>query len=733
MKAVILSGGRGTRLAPLTDKKPKPLITVGGIPIIETLIKKLASEGIDECAVTLGYRGEDIKKALGDICHGVKITYFEEDEPLGTAGAVKNCEEFLDTDFIVTSGDALCDFDLKSALTCHEMSGDIATLILTPSSDVLEYGVVLLDKFGKVTGFSEKPAWEGVKSDLVNCGIYLFKREALNLIPKNTFWDFGSQVFPEMLAKNMPINTYISHNFWCDVGNPWALYSCNMKTLSPDFFLRYKPQKVQVSRTAHVSRSVIGENTVLRAESDVRRAVIGCNCEIGEGAELIGCIVGDRVKIGKGVRIERGAVIGDDSYISPSRLIAEGKRLPADTRLEDDTASHSFTSNCTLWNNGKIVFDKTRPEDFFSLGRGVRTLGQEIGLMYSGDTSTYLAATETALGLAWSGGNSVIFGEGRCRDAVFSAGALSLPVLYFEDAGDKITVTPIQGDSLPLSRKKERDLTASFERPTTTSPDGEIKYFDGLEILERQYITTLFDGAHPSHGRVKIKNNSDGRRLVTLSPPETLTASEKGGEFFIEISDQRGEISLSWDKKKLDTEHIHALILKMLIGRGRKVFSLPSSSPTALDRIVRESGGEILRYSKTDQSPKASSLAMNDLWARDVFFAAVLLYKVLEAHGFSREKLSATVDTLPVFLCIKREIDTGEMSVGRIMRFLEREKNSHVLPEGIELFSTNGGVRVTPDNKNRIKLFAEAHNTESAHELCDFASNLISNISNDTD
>jgi len=729
MKAIILIGGRGTRLSPLTDKKPKPLITVGDIPIIETLIKNLARQGISECAVTLGYRGDDIKKALGSLCHGVKITYFEEKEPLGTAGAVKNCKDFLDGDFIVTSGDALCDLDLKSALACHEMSGNTATIVLTPSSDVLEYGVVLLDKLGKVTGFSEKPAWEGVKSDLVNCGIYLFKKEVLDLIPENTFWDFGSQVFPEMLSRNIPINTYISHSFWCDVGNPWALYSCNMKTLSPDFFLHYSPEGVRVSRSAHVSHSVIGKGTVLKAGCDVRRAVIGQGCEIGEGAELIGCILGDRVKIGRGVRVERGAVIGDDSYVSDSRLIGEGKRLPADTRLDGDEASRSFTSSCTLWHNGNIVFDKRTPEDFFALGRGAISLGEEIGFMYSPDMGSYLAATEAALGLSWSGGSSVIFGEGRRRDAVFGAGELSIPILYFEETEHKITVSPFQKTSLPLSRKKERELSASFERPPSASANGEIRYFDGLDMLEKQYITNLFDNPRGCQGRVKIKNNSDGKRLVSLSPEETLSASERGGEFFIEISSERGEISLSWDKKKLDTEHIHALILKMLIGRGRKVFSLPSGSPVALDKIAREAGCEIIRWSKTEQTHKASSLAMNDLWARDVFFAAVLLYKVLEAHGFSREKLSATVDSLPVFLCIKREVDTGEVSVGRIMRFLEREKNSHVLPEGIELFSDGGGVRVTPDNKNKIKLFAEAHNTETANELCDAALNIISNIS----
>jgi mannose-1-phosphate guanylyltransferase/phosphomannomutase len=730
MKAIILSGGRGTRLSPLTDKKPKPLVTVGGKSIIKILIESLARQKISECAVTLGYRADDIRQALGDEYAGVKITYFEEKEALGTAGGVKNCESFIDSDFLVISGDSLCDPDIESALACHKMSGNMATIVLTPCADVLEYGVVLLNKNGKVSGFSEKPAWEGVKSDLVNCGIYLFKKEILDMIPKNKAWDFSQNVFPEMLEKGMEINTYISHSFWCDVGNPWALYSCNMKTLSSDFFIRYKPKSVRISESAHISRSVVGEGTLIHPECDVRRSVIGENCRIGEGSELIGCIVGDRVKIGKGVRIERGAVIGDDSVISDYRLISEGKKLPADTHLEGDEISRSFTSSCTLWHDGGIILDPERPEDFFSLGRASRVLGENIGISYSPIRSAYLSATVVALGICWSGGNAVIFGDGKRRDSVFCAGALSLPTLFLEEWEGKIKAVFTNTDSLPLTRKKERELSSSFERPASALPSGEIKYFDGIDILERQYLTAIYDSPKNSFGRVRVKNNSDGMRFASLSPADTVLASDMAGDdFFIEISSRRERISLSFGKKKLDTEHIHALILKYLISKGRKEFILPASAPSALDSIARDSGAEITRICKSCENPSASSKAFADLWARDVFFAAALLYKVLESHGFSRERLERSVDSLPVFLRISKEVDTGNVAVGHIMKRLEEERNAHDRLDGLELVSEKGGIRVTPDSRNRIKILAEAQSLETANELCGFAEELIKRIS----
>ncbi len=731
MKAVILSGGRGTRLSPLTDKKPKPLVRVGDEPIIFSIIKNLKKEGFTECAVTLGYRGEDIKNALGSELYGVKIHYFEEKEPLGTAGAVKNCEEFLDSDFLVLSGDALADIALGECIQCHKMSGDVATLVLTPCRDVLEYGVVLLDGNGKVLRFSEKPAWEGVKSDLVNCGIYVLNREVLDLIPKNTACDFSKDVFPALLEKKTPINTYVTRGFWCDVGNPWALYSCNMKTLSRDFFITYTPKNIQIKKSARIHGSVIGEGSCVDGDAELRHAVVGRNCRIGEGAMLDGCLIGDGVTLEKNSRVEKGAVIGDGCYISEGRCIGEGKRLSADTRLESDSGEFAFSKGCLFEEKSGFVIDGSSPEDFFALGRALKVLGGEIGIFYSPTGNACLAATECSLGVAWSGGEGVIFGEGKKKHAAFTAGRFSMPCVHFSSGEKRFTVSVFDSDSLPLSRERERALCHAFERPPRSTGDGSFRYFDGMSILERQHFLSLISKTAAPSGKVRIKNNSEGRRFQSFAPSGLVLLSPRyDGEFFIEISHDRENISLFFDGTRLDTEHVHALILKYLISHGKTVFSLPSSAPLALDKIAKNTGAEILRTSKGERNEKASRLAFRDLWARDAFFASALLYKVLESHSFSKEKLRRTVETLPVFLRIERELDTDRMSSGRIMRELEGRDGATALDCGVGLFSEKGEVTLTPSGKNRLKILAEAQNAEAARELCDFAEEIVKKIEN---
>ena len=730
MKAVILSGGRGTRLAPLTDRKPKPLVRVGDEPIIFSIIRNLKKEGFNECAVTLGYRGDDIRNALGEKFEGVKIHYFEEKEPLGTAGAVKNCEEFLDSDFLVLSGDALCDIALDEVIACHKMSGDIATLVLTPCREVLEYGVVLLDKGGKVARFSEKPAWEGVKSDRVNCGIYALKREILDLIPKGTACDFSKDVFPMLLEKKTPINTFINKGFWCDVGSPWALYSCNMKTLARDFFITYEPKNIQIKKSARVHGSVIGEGSTVEADAELHHAVIGKSCKIGEGAVLDGCLMGDGVIVEKNARVEKGAVIGDGCYISEGRCIAEGKRLSADTRLEGVGGEFAFSKGCLFEENSGFVIDKSSPEDFFALGRALKVLGDEVGIFYSSSQSAHLAATEASLGIAWSGGEGVIFGEGKKKDASFMAGRISMPTVHFSSGEKIISVSVFDSDSLSLSRERERALCHAFERPPASSGDGSFRYFDGGNVLLKQYFLTLLSKPTLSNGKVKIKNNSEGKRFLEYAPRGiALSSPRPDGDFYIEIFPDRENISLEFDGMKLDTEHIHALILKYLISHGKTVFSLPSHSPLALDRIAKSTGAEILRTSKCEKNDKASRLAFRDIWARDTLFASALLYKVIEAHSFSKNKLRRTVESLPVFLRIEREIDTGRMSSGRVMRLFGEQSGALSVDTGIEMHSDKGDVTLTPNGKSRLKILAEAQNAEFANELCAHAEDIVKKLS----
>ncbi len=729
MKAIILSGGRGTRLSPLTDKKPKPLVTVGDRSILDTLLENLSKKGIDKAALTLAYRGEDIKNALGEEKHGIKLCYFTEEKPLGTAGAVKNCESFADDDFLVISGDSVCDVELEQALFSHKRSGALATMILTPCTEPLEYGVVLLDKNGQVKGFSEKPSWEGVKSDLVNCGIYIFNKKFLSLIPENTECDLSGDIFPKMLSQALPINTYVTHSYWCDVGSFQSLYTCNMKTLKSDFFIRYSAKNVTVDTSSRVKDSVVGEGTKITKNACLTRAVVGRDCEIGEGAVLVGCIVGDRVKISKGAKIEKGAVIGHDSYIGEKEVVGEKKRLACDTRLETDAAL-AFSSELAMLPDGDIVFSSSQPETAFSLGRASTALGSEIGVVHSGTPLSHLSAETFALGVAWSGGECVMFCEGDRKSGAFAAGSFSLPTFVFEENDGKVHTLAYSSSSLPLSRKESRRLSAAFERPEEVREQGSIRYFDGLEFAEREHFKRLLGDARDSDGKVGILNNGVGKRVFRLMGRKlvTLSSARTAEDFFIEISPDRQNVSLSFSRRTLDTEHVHALILKSLISGGRDTFTLPETAPEALDVVARAHGAKIIRTYKNMTEVPPPSLVFSDLWARDALFCTPLLYKVLEEHSFSSEKLSKSVDALPVFLCVERHISTHGIPVGRLMRELEKSTQDTDLRDGIRLSRREGEVRITPEGREKFKILAEAGSAETAEELCGFANGLIEEL-----
>jgi len=230
MKAVILAGGEGTRLKLVSGGLPKPMMPLLGKPLLERIVALLRENGFDELCLTLRYRPEVIRDYFGDGRRfGVRIEYREETEPLGTAGAVKNCRDFVgDEPFLVMSGDCACDFDLGELMAAHRGG---ATIALAAHAAPLPYGLVVTDRDGRVRGFVEKPSWERVVTDRVSTGIYVLSPEVLSLIPEGRAYDFAKDLFPRLLDGEMPLTGKIMEGYWCDIGNPRAYYQCNLDAL----------------------------------------------------------------------------------------------------------------------------------------------------------------------------------------------------------------------------------------------------------------------------------------------------------------------------------------------------------------------------------------------------------------------------------------------------------------------------------------------------------------------
>jgi len=220
MKAVVMAGGEGTRLRPLTSNQPKPMVPVAGKPCMEHIIELLRRHGMTDIVVTVAYLPQVIRGYFDDGGElGVELHYSVEETPLGTAGSVKNAAELLDETFLVISGDALCDFDLDALVDAHRRHGAVATLALYSVENPLEFGVVITDSDGRVERFLEKPSWGQVFSDTINTGVYVLEPEVLAAVPEGTSYDFSKQLFPDLLRRGKPVYGHLVEGYWQDIGN----------------------------------------------------------------------------------------------------------------------------------------------------------------------------------------------------------------------------------------------------------------------------------------------------------------------------------------------------------------------------------------------------------------------------------------------------------------------------------------------------------------------------------
>jgi mannose-1-phosphate guanylyltransferase/phosphomannomutase len=331
MKAVIMAGGKGTRLKPLTDGLPKPLVPVLNAPVIDYSLALLDRYDIQETAVTLQHLPEMIMEHLGASAYRDRLYYFLEETPLGTAGSVKNAGKFLDETFIVVSGDALTDLNIEKMLSFHRASNADITIAVKEVDDPSRFGVVCADSIGRVYGFKEKPRPEDCPCNTVSTGIYIIEPNILELIPENRQFDFARGLFPLMLDKHMRIFAYEASGYWCDVGSLGTYFSANMDALFGKL------------DTAVVSKASAGGGFTEYAGAAV---FTGGNVYIGE-----------KVKLRGGVIIGANASIGTGCELTDC-IIAEGAEVPAMTKIQNSVISPSFILDIAAVNKEENILPK---------------------------------------------------------------------------------------------------------------------------------------------------------------------------------------------------------------------------------------------------------------------------------------------------------------------------------------------------------------------------------------
>ena len=311
MRAMVLAAGLGTRLRPITYEIPKPMVPVLDRPVMEHILDLLAVHGFEQVIANLHYFPETIREYFGE-----RLSYRFEEELLGTAGGVRNCAGFFGSEpFLVISGDALTDIDLTALARRHASSGGIATLAVKKVADTREYGVVLHDREGRITGFQEKPPPEEALSDLGNCGIYVFDPQVFDYFPERPFADWAQDVFPALLENDVPFHIHEVREYWNDVGSLAELRQGTFDALRGELRLRVEGEELRPGVT--VAGGALPDDLELEGP-----AWIGREVEIGAGVRLTGPLVlGDGASVGARAQLRASIVLPGTEVAAESILI----------------------------------------------------------------------------------------------------------------------------------------------------------------------------------------------------------------------------------------------------------------------------------------------------------------------------------------------------------------------------------------------------------------------------
>ncbi|HEY6872867.1 MAG TPA: mannose-1-phosphate guanyltransferase [Geobacteraceae bacterium] len=518
MKAVIMAGGFGTRIQPLTCTMPKPMIPLMNRPIMLHIVELLKKHHITDLVMLLYHQPMAIKNFFRDGADfGVRITYVTPLEDMGTAGAVKCAEKYLDERFMIISGDLLTDFNLKKIIDFHEDNKALATITLTSVKDPLQFGVVVTDKNRRITQFLEKPGWGEVISDTINTGIYVLEPEIFKYIPEKENFDFSQDLFPLLLKNREPLFGYPVKGYWRDIGNTDSYREAhhdifrgkiNVKIDEPKQDLVGKDLRIGADvnlndATVVEGTVVIGDNSQIQGSAQIKDSVIGRNCTIEPGVKLYRCVIWDNVYVKKGAKIT-------DSVVCNNVSVGQGVVMEEGTIVADDTAIGEevyIKSDVKIWPKKVIEPGATVTANLIWGERWKKSLFE--GAMIKGLTNIeltpeFVAKLGCAYGTSLPKGSMVLSG----RDATLSSRMLKRSFLGgILSAG--VNVRDLKMIPLPVLRYKLKTFGevggAHFRQSVDDPASTDIVFLDadGLDFssamgknVERIFYKENFRRAH---------------------------------------------------------------------------------------------------------------------------------------------------------------------------------------------------------------------------------------------
>ena len=771
MKAIIMAGGEGTRLRPLTCDCPKPMMRLFDKPVMEYSLALLARHGVTEAAVTLGYLPGHIKDYFGDSHSGVSLSYYTERAPLGTAGGVKNAADFLTETFCVLSGDGVTDADLTSALKFHREKNSPATIILKRVPDPMAYGLVITSPDGRIIRFMEKPSWDEVVSDTVNTGIYILEPEILSLID-HTPCDFGRDIFPALAEKGQ-LYGFTTDGYWCDIGDVSAYLQVHRDALDGRINLPGLPDTTFIHPTAEIAPSAViedpvyigpgavigrdarvgpytsvGQRVFMDDFSGAKRAVLWPGAKLSEGAQARGCVMARSSSLGpcasafEGSIIGAGATVQADAEVAPDACIWPMKTVPESVRQESNLVWNSSSPRRTF-SRGAIPLHTPTEALRFSQAYAAALRPREV----------LLARTPSAVASAiWHICASGLMAQGVY---VLDAGVCTEPQLRYAMSlmrpdgallADAHSLIPLTEKGLRIPLSAQRAISALAARQDFPQPFSAITHPMALSgRSEHAYIANLAAAFHANAASAPpVAIHSTDPYLLSIAERAfdrtNLSARCEWEEELMELS--QNEIGI-WledggtrasfsDKTGLLTPGETELIMAWTaLHRGETTLAVPACATCAIESVAP--GAKILRVPgaqpTVEKALSETSPFQLRLFTDGLFFALSALSALCE-NSLTLQKWRKK---MPHTHRMERAFPVSDARRGAILRELCRAENTSPMEGGISFTSEKGSAWISPDDSRpECLIITESYSAEFAGELCDFCENALRRAAENT-
>ena len=764
MKAIILAGGAGTRLRPLSETLPKPMMPLFDRPVLAHSLDLLKRQGIREACMTLRFLPDSIRNYFGDGKEfGMQLHYQVEDTPLGTAGGVRAASDFCAGEpVLILSGDAVCDFDFSAAMRFHKEHDADVTILLYAHAEPLEYGLVMTDEFGRITRFVEKPPWNQVFTNRINTGIYILSPRAMAEIPVGQVYDFSKDLFPKLLSQGMKLYGFEAEGYWCDIGSPNAYLQCALDTLAGKCKLNlgekvqniytksripagvtisapiFVGENVTIRPGAHVGPyAIIGANSTVEADSKISYSMINA-AFIASGARLnhtlvdSGAIIGQGTVLSENTVIGANTVLGDGAFVDAGVRIWANKEIPGQTRVRENLLSGKQRTGLRFSGGCRIIGEwgfALNPESAIALGAAIGEK-KRVGIAFSGEQASRLIARSLACGVISAGGHAYELEGGFESFVSYATDLYGLDHGVFIRFHDPMLQLKIFGNrGLILSREEERKIESALHSGEKISVKAnDIGSFERTSGTLDAYIraASLWGdlGDRPKFS-VAVKGGGMANRALqqaflrmgaTLSDATGIATFETArGGMTLRAKDEEGNL--------LDTEKLLTILVMLELEAGKKAVALPYSAPQHLDNIAADFSANILRLGR---DPGAVGLYYRTPYLRDGVFAACRLVGAMAVNG---ERLHELSTRAPQIFTKKQELAVTKSRALLMQELAADLSQEHCeLVEGLRLPVKDGYLHVKPSTSRPVlQVVGESMDMELAEEIC---ADLIAKIKN---